>query len=110
MDSVVGLEVDGVANVADYSPTISQGNAGKISAVDVLDSNSSKCSSIALPQFFSCGSVAGKEIEGVANGRDGGRVTAVISTVDVLEHDGAIGCSIALPQFATMDSIVGLKV
>ena len=41
------------------------------------------------PQFLSVGSVVGLEIEGVANGCEGGGITAATSADDVLDHHRA---------------------
>ena len=52
--SVVGLEIEGVANGCEELA-----NTGATSAVDVLDHHCAICCSIALPQFGSVGSVTG---------------------------------------------------
>ena len=84
IDSVVGSEIEGVANGCEVV-----GRTAATAASDILDHHRAIGSSIALPQFISVGSVVGSEIEGVTNGCEGGGITATTSADDVLDHHRA---------------------
>ena len=82
--SVVGFEIEGVANGCERG-----GRTAATSAVDILDHHRARSRSIALPQFVSVGSVVGFEIEGVTNGCERVDGTAATSAVDILDHHRA---------------------
>ena len=50
-------------------------------------------------EFYSCVSVVGREIEGIANDCKVVGITGATSISDVLDQHRARGCSVALPQF-----------